>query len=91
MADATADGPSGSIKVGGRQAAKLGVWQLEATGLWSAATARVLSQDDYWLDSAGPFDVRLQTAFQTWRWRIAEVHVQDGQARLRMEGVPEIL
>lgn len=65
-----ASGASGSLRIGGRQAAGLGPWSLRAAEpAGYVLTAPLTDTDPYWLDSGGPFELRLTLARSVWRWR----------------------
>lgn len=62
-------GASGSLRVGGRVAATLTHWEARSGEQDTTITARLEEKDDYWLDSGGPYELRLVLSRSTWRWR----------------------
>ena len=85
-------GKSGQLRVGGRVAASLGDWTLDAEPPkeeW-ALTGRVTGRDDMLLESGVPIELRLQLTNDTWRWRNVQVDGYD-VVTVRGTGEPEVI
>lgn len=76
-----ASGPSGELRCGYQQAARLGAWTLELEARLPRAytlRARVVSQQDFWITQR-PIDIVLHVAQTEWIWRDVSLS-QDGDA-----------
>lgn len=66
----TANGSGGVLRVAGREAARLGRWELAYTAEGWRLTAPLVQHDPYWLESGGPYLLRLLVGKSgVWTWR----------------------
>lgn len=66
----TAKGLRGALQTSGRLAAQLGGWELTYTAEGWRLTAPLVQHDPHWLESGGPFLLRLNVSGSTvWTWR----------------------
>lgn len=98
MAFQRLDAATGSLRVGGREAAALAgcVWIPTDAAKGAAAgwtcRADVPRWNDVWLRGKGPFELRLFLRNSTWRWRGVTVTYEDlggGRARCVVAGTGE--
>jgi len=83
---------TGELLIAGRWAASVADVEVRVlAGDHWAATGRITSQDDYWLETAAAFDLALQVGQRTWRWRRASLVRVERSFRATGEGRPEIL
>lgn len=89
----TASGPSGEIRVGGRQAAKLGKWtyQTDGKGGWTCSAALAAVTDAYLMDSSGVRELRLHAGSQTWRYRGVTISATGASMTASGQGKYEVL
>ena len=79
MAFSGITGHTGEIRVGGRVAGRLGVWNARRVAdedKWVIGAA-LADHNPLWLppQGTGPFEVRLDVGKQQWRWRPVELIV----------------
>jgi hypothetical protein len=89
-------GKTGALRVGGRPALTLDTWSLttreQADGGGWRLEGHASAKDDYWLERAAAFDLRLDLTKSVWRWRgvPAAALLVDGDAvTITHEGEPE--
>jgi hypothetical protein len=89
-------GKTGALRVGGRPALTLDGWSLKtrepADGGGWRLEGHASARDDYWLERAAEYDLRLDLTRQSWRWRgvPATALLVDGDAvTITHEGEPE--
>lgn len=85
-----ASGTTGSLRVGGREAAALGTWVFTPTdgGAWKV-TAAVVERDEHWLTSGHPLELRLNLSKDTWRFRDVQATVTAVDATITGTTPPE--
>lgn len=68
-------GASGRLIVGGREAATLGDWTMEARAVGGCdIVAKVAARDDYWMQSGAGFSLTLDIGKHARTWRDVVVH-----------------
>ena len=89
-------GKTGALRVGGRPALTLDTWSLttreQADGGGWRLEGHASAKDDYWLERAAAFDLRLDLTKSSWRWRAVPATAVsfDGDAvTITHEGEPE--
>lgn len=66
----TAKGSGGVLRVAGREAARLGRWDLSYTAEGWRLTAPLVAHDPHWLESGEPFLLRVVVGTTgVWTWR----------------------
>jgi hypothetical protein len=89
-----AKGPGGVLRVAGREAARLGAWSFTYTAEGWRLTAPLAESDPYWLDSEGPFLLRLvvgKAGVWTWRGLSQDRIAWDAESiTVTGEGEPEV-
>jgi hypothetical protein len=90
----TASGSGGVLRVAGREAARLGRWSLAYTAEGWRLTAPLVQHDPHWLESGGPFLLRVivgKAGVWTWRGLSAERVGWDADSvTVTGEGEPEV-
>jgi len=88
----TASGPSGELRVGGRQAAKLRGWTYRTVGegRWECQAPLIVT-DAFLLEAPGSRELRLHIGEATWRYRGVEVVIAGDAMFARGEGKYEVL
>lgn len=91
----TASGTTGTLRIGGRQAAGLGQWSLRAAEPAPGEPegyvliAPLTETDPYWLDTGGPFELRLTLSRSVWRWRNVAPTLDATTLTARLTSPPE--
>ena len=86
-------GLSGAIRVGYREAARLGTWTMRLAPALPRrydVTAQVRSASDWWL-AQRPLTLVLDVGDASWEWTDVEPVVSGGMVTVRAPGIPAIV
>lgn len=79
-------GESGEVKVGYEVAARLGRWRLDGARLEAQAD----DVNQFWIDSDGPFTVRLKMGRRYWVWKTVDLLDGGSPLSVRVHGAPVV-
>lgn len=86
-----ASGKAAELRSAGRWAATLGAWKYEGTAQGWTVDAKLIQTDEYWIDSAGPFELRAPVGQGLWRWWTVDIRLAGDRIEVTGAGAPEVL
>jgi len=85
-----ATGIDGKLLVAGRVAAILNQWELNIDQGCGHISATAVGVNEYWIEHATVFDVRLSIGAVEWRWKADAVSMAGSEIEIYVEGTPEV-